>query len=110
MDKNEGGDEIFWICRRNFLDLSTKFFGFVDEIFWICRQNFLDLSTKCFGFFDNFFGFFGESFGFSTIYCNVAWVTRPERPKGAKDDVKQARRAQSRPEGPQARSRGPEGP
>ena len=36
--------------------------------------------------------------------------TRPERPKGAKDDVKQARRAQSRPEGPQARSRGPEGP
>ena len=40
----------------------------------------------------------------------VAWVTRPERPKGAKDEVKQARRAQSRPEGPQARSRGPEGP
>ena len=38
------------------------------------------------------------------------WVTRPERPKGAKDEVKQARRAQSRPEGPQARSRGPEGP
>ena len=39
-----------------------------------------------------------------------AWVTRPERPKGAKDEVKQARRAQSQPEGPQARSRGPEGP
>ena len=39
-----------------------------------------------------------------------AWVTRPERPKGAKDEVKQARRAQSRPEGPQARSRAPEGP
>ena len=33
--------------------------------------------------------------------------TWPERPKGAKDKVKQARRAQSRPEGPQARSRGP---
>ena len=31
------------------------------------------------------------------------WVTRPERPKGAKDEVK-------RPEGPPARSRGPEGP
>ena len=33
----------------------------------------------------------------------VAWVTRPERPKGAKDEVK-------RPEGPPTRSRGPEGP
>ena len=43
-------------------------------------------------------------------HCTVAWVTRPERPKGAKDEVKQARRAQSRPEGPEARSRGPEGP
>ena len=32
-----------------------------------------------------------------------AWVTRPERPKGAKDEVK-------RPEGPPPRSRGPEGP
>ena len=41
---------------------------------------------------------------------NFAWVTRPERPKGAKDEVKQARRAQSRPKGPQARSRGPTGP
>ena len=34
---------------------------------------------------------------------NFAWVTRPERPKGAKDEVK-------RPEGPPIRSRGPEGP
>merc|ERR1712051_807166 len=42
--------------------------------------------------------------------CVHAWVTRPESPKGAKDEVKQARRAQSRPEGPQARSRAPEGP
>ena len=32
-----------------------------------------------------------------------AWVTRPERPKGGKDEVK-------RPEGPPIRSRGPEGP
>ena len=32
----------------------------------------------------------------------VAWVTRPERPKGAKDEVK-------RPEGPPTWSRGPEG-
>ena len=42
------------------------------------------------------------------ISCCV--VTRPERPKGVKDVIKQARRAQSRPEGPQPRSRGPEGP
>ena len=35
--------------------------------------------------------------------CNGAWVTRPERPKGAKDEVK-------RPEGPPTRSRAPEGP
>ena len=45
-----------------------------------------------------------------TTMDTSAWVTRPERPKGAKDEVKQARRAQSRPEGPQARSRAPEGP
>ena len=32
-----------------------------------------------------------------------AWVAQPERPKGAKDEVK-------RPEGPSARSQGPEGP
>ena len=25
--------------------------------------------------------------------CIVTWVTRPERPKGAKDEVKEARRA-----------------
>ena len=34
---------------------------------------------------------------------NDAWVTQPERLKGAKDEVK-------RPEGPPARSQGPEGP
>ena len=38
------------------------------------------------------------------------WVTRPERPEGAKDEVKQARRAKSRAEGPPTRGRGPEGP
>ena len=37
------------------------------------------------------------------MLVNFAWVTRPECPKGAKDEVK-------RPEGPPARSRGPEGP
>ena len=39
------------------------------------------------------------------------WVTRPERSKGAKDEVKQARRAQSRPvRGPSVvPSRGPSG-
>ena len=46
----------------------------------------------------------------SNQYCTVAWVTRPKRPKGVKDEVKQARRAQSRPKGPPARSRAPEGP
>ena len=39
-----------------------------------------------------------------------AWVTWPERPKGVKDEVKQARRAKSWPEGPPARSRAPGGP
>ena len=37
------------------------------------------------------------------IVVTLAWVTRPERPKGAKDKVK-------RPKGPPTRSRGPEGP
>ena len=38
-------------------------------------------------------------------HCTDAWVTRPERPKGVKDVIKQAGRAQSRPEGRQPRSR-----
>ena len=38
-----------------------------------------------------------------SLLVKFAWVTRPERPKGAKDEVK-------RPEGPPTRSRGPEGP
>ena len=33
-------------------------------------------------------------------HCTVAWVTRPERPKGVKVKVKQAQRAQSQVEGP----------
>ena len=37
------------------------------------------------------------------VLVNFAWVARPERPKGAKDEVK-------RPEGLPLRSRGPEGP
>ena len=39
----------------------------------------------------------------SALWREGAWVTRPERPKGAKDEVKG-------PEGPPTRSRGPEGP
>ena len=37
------------------------------------------------------------------VLVTFAWVTRPECPKGAKDEVK-------RPEGPPAGSRGSEGP
>ena len=37
------------------------------------------------------------------VLVNFALVTRLERPKGAKDEVK-------RPEGPPPRSQGPEGP
>ena len=35
-DEEEEEDKISWTCRRNFLDLLTKFFGFVNEFFWIC--------------------------------------------------------------------------
>ena len=35
------------------------------------------------------------------------WVTRHERPKATKEDVKQACRAQRRAEGPQAKESGP---
>ena len=44
------------------------------------------------------------------IMDTSAWVTRPERPKGGKDEVKEARGAKRRPEGLQIRSWGPEGP
>ena len=44
------------------------------------------------------------------IMDTSAWVTRHERPKGAKDEVKDAQRAKSRPEGLPTRSRGPTGP
>ena len=61
------------------------------------------------------FGFSGKFWILGEILdfrgnCTVAWVTRPERPKGVKDVIKQAQRAQSRPEEPQPRSQGPEGP
>ena len=56
---------------------------------------FLDFSGK-------FFGFLGEIFGHPSEFCldflvKFFRVTRLERPKGVKDEVKQARRAQSRP-------------
>ena len=35
------------------------------------------------------------------VRCNGLWVTRPERPKGPKDEVKQARRAKRVAEGHQ---------
>ena len=43
-------------------------------------------------------------------YPIIALMRGPERPKGVKDVIKQARKAQSRSEGPQPRSQGPEGP
>ena len=33
-------------------------------------------------------------------HCTVAWVTRPERPNGVKDVIKQARRAATQKSGP----------
>ena len=39
-----------------------------------------------------------------------SWVTQPECPKGAKDTVKDARRAKSWPKGLPSRSQGPTGP
>ena len=44
------------------MDLSTKFFGFVDEVFWICRRKFLDLSTIFFGFVSVGVRFSGENY------------------------------------------------
>merc|ERR1712212_1056841 len=44
----------------------------------------------------------GEYVMVSALWREGAWVTRPERPKGAKDEVKV-------PEGPPNKSRGPEG-
>ena len=39
-----------------------------------------------------------------------AWVTGPERPKCAKDEVKEARSAQRRPEGLKGSPKGPRRP
>ena len=91
----------------NFLmDLSMTFFRFLDNFFWLCRRNLL---KQILGFLDETFGISKKKgffyllvifLEFLTIYCIVEWVTRPERPKGAKDEVKEA----------QTRSRGPTGP
>ena len=40
-------------------------------------------------------------------HCTVAWVTRPERPKGVRDEVKQAWRATSQKSGPNGAPRLP---
>ena len=74
------------ICPEKCSDLSGKIFRFVQGNFRICPGIISDLSRKIFSVWDKF------------IY--LTWVTRSERPKGAKDEVKQARRAKSRPEGP----------
>ena len=77
-------------------------FGFSGK-FWIFGE--ISNFRGNFGF-SGKFRIFGEisdfrgNFGFLSHHCTVAWVTRPERPKGVKDVIKQARRAQSRPEGP----------
>ena len=67
--------EILRISRQFFLDFAAIFF-------WFSRRNTLDLEVKCFGFLCEL--------SYQRI---VAWVTQPKRLKGAKDEVKQARRA-----------------
>merc|ERR1711978_424800 len=90
-------DEIFWICRQNLLDLLTKSFGFVDKIFWICRQNLLDLLTK--------------SFEFVGKICQRHYPMTASLHGSHGLSARRARRTKSkRPEGPQTRSWGPEGP
>ena len=78
------------------MDLSTEIFGFVDEFF-------LDLSTIFLDFLTIFFGFVEKKIvDLLTKISNlpmtlsndhiIVWVTRPEFPKGTKDEVKLARR------------------
>ena len=50
--------------------------------FWISLRLFLDFSV-----------IFLDFSNALSNHCTVAWVTRPERPKGVKDEVNQARRA-----------------
>ena len=79
---------------------NVNFFGFLVEPF-----GFL---LRFFGFLGEISGFLGETFGFlgnlfwisyypqANALSNqsiVAWVTQPERTKGAKDEVKKAQRA-----------------
>ena len=61
----------------------------------------LDFSKKVFVFFGDFFLFFSDFFGFLTILCFVAWVTWPERPKGAKDKIKMPEGQKAGPKGRQ---------
>ena len=60
------------------MDLSTKFFGFVDENFWIFQRKFLDLSTIFFGFVSVGVRFSGENYN-----------DNDEDDKDAKDKEKQ---------------------
>ena len=72
-------------------------FGFSVN-FWIFAEilNFLDFFVIVFGFFCDFLDFSNAL----SNHCTVAWVTRPERPKGVK------RTKSSRPEGPKAVPKG----
>ena len=72
-----------------FLDLLVIFVGFVRKLFRIIF-GFSTFMYFNFGFLDNFFHI---SVIFPSNDNIVARVPRPERPKGAKDDVKEARRA-----------------
>ena len=128
-------DNFCWICRRNFLDFLTIFFGFVDEIFWIgfvdhifwiCQRICLDLSTKFFGFVNEFFldlsikfvGFFDDFvwicqrdfLDLSTIFLDFSLSDTSLRGSHGLSGRRARRTKSSRPEGPQTRSWGPEGP
>ena len=59
--------------------------GFLANFGYRCRI--LEVKKK-----ENHQNFAGNPF-LRVRKCNGAWVTRPERPKGAKDEVKEARRA-----------------
>ena len=58
-------------------------------IFWISLQMFLDFHV-----------IFCDVSNALSNHCTVAWVTRHERPKGVKVEVKQARRAATLKSGP----------
>ena len=58
--------------RRKNQDKRNEIFGFLCDRFWI-YVIFLDISNAL------------------SHYCTVAWVTRPERPKGVKDIIPKGR-------------------